>query len=116
MKRRVLVCGSRNWHDPEAIYGKLRELDASSWEVIHGGARGADVMADRAASRLGLATQSLPPDYQAFGKDAPHVRNDEMLKLADRVIAFWDGSSSGTKSVIEKARRAGIPVEVEEAS
>ena len=113
-KRRecVLICGSRDWSQTVLLKERLASLDRTRTTIIHGGARGADTHAANLADQLGIPAQSYPPDYASFGKDAPHVRNDEMLKHADRVLAFWDGKSPGTKSVIDKARKLGIPTEV----
>jgi len=35
-----------------------------------------------------------------------------MADVADALIAFWDGQSRGTKSMIEIARRKGLQVAV----
>lgn len=40
------------------------------------------------------------------------MRNREMLKTADALVAFWDGRSRGTKHMIDIAKEAGIPVRV----
>jgi len=37
-----------------------------------------------------------------------------MVEIADRIIAFWDGKSRGTASVIEYAKEIGKPIEVRE--
>jgi len=40
------------------------------------------------------------------------VRNKLIVDSADFVIAFWDGESKGTKSVIEYCKKQGKPHEV----
>lgn len=110
--RFVLVCGSRGWDSYQQVRGALARFAGSPVSVLHGAANGADTFAGTACIALGLNCYAYPPEYEKFGRDAPHVRNDEMLKQADLVLAFWDGKSRGTRSVIEKARKLGIPVEV----
>lgn len=111
--KRVLVCGSRGWKDEERVYEVLSELSQrDEIEVLHGGAEGADSAALWASLDLDITSRSFLPNYKEHGAAAPHVRNDLMLSKADLVVAFWDGESKGTKSVIEKARKRGIPVEV----
>ena len=39
-------------------------------------------------------------------------RNVEIITLADKIIAFWDGKSKGTKFVIDYAKSRGKDVEV----
>ena len=80
--------------------------------IIHGGAKGADSVAHEIAHELGIRTRVSVPDYALHGPAAPHVRNDRMLSECDFVLAFWDGKSPGTKSVIDKARRRKIPHKV----
>ena len=52
------------------------------------------------------------PEYDKYGRAAPIVRNKKIVDYADKIIAFWDGQSKGTCSVIEYARKAGKPCEV----
>lgn len=46
-------------------------------------------------------------DYHRYGRAAPIIRNRRIVEYADRVIAFWDGKSKGTKMVIEYAEKVG---------
>lgn len=39
------------------------------------------------------------------GKMAGPIRNLEMAKYADGLIAFWDGKSRGTRDMITKAKK-----------
>lgn len=115
---RVIVCGSRRWHDREAISEKLGELVlrfAPHYPtIVHGAARGADRIAGEEALKHGLLVEEHPADWERYGKKrAGHVRNELMAKLgADLCVAFWDGRSTGTASMIDKARAHQIPVEV----
>ena len=114
--RQVLVCGSRGWKNAQRVRDTLARLASESpIEVMHGGAEGADIAAYWTCLELGITARSFLPDYKTHGKSAPHVRNDRMLDRAGLVVAFWDGQSRGTKSVIAKAKRRGIPVLIVEA-
>ena len=53
-----------------------------------------------------------PADWEHFGKAAGPKRNMQMAKIADAVIAFWDGESRGTQSMIECAKDENIPCTV----
>ena len=66
-----------------------------------------DQMAAAWAMSKGIAVTEITPDYATYGAAAPHVRNSELIKQADQVLACWDGKSKGTGSTIEKARQAG---------
>jgi hypothetical protein len=109
---RVLVCGSRTWRRWEVIERRLRELPPRS-EVIHGGARGADLLAAGLAVGLGLDVTEYPADWRGEGKRAGVLRNLAMLNSEpDLVLAFWDGLSLGTAHVVREARARGIATEV----
>ena len=108
---KVLVCGSRSWDDWLAVAERLGRLPRGT-TVIHGGARGADQIAARCASRLGLRIEEFLPDW-SNGKRAGLDRNLVMLdQQPDLVIAFWDGRSTGTTHTIAEASKRGIPAEV----
>ncbi len=109
---RVIVCGSRRWHDRQLIADRLGDLPPDS-VVVHGCARGADRIAGEEAQKWGLRVDEFPADWERDGKAAGFIRNQRMADAgADLCIAFWDGRSSGTKHMMERARQAGIPVEV----
>ena len=114
---RVMVSGSRAWDNP-------REVEAIVWQtltalpgpvslLIHGGAIGVDTMAHRWAKEWDIEEDIHLPDYNKYGyMKAPHVRNSEMLDLRpDLVVAFWDGASRGTRSVIAKAKDRNLQVQ-----
>lgn len=81
-------------------------------EIISGGAVGVDTLAREYAKRHGLRLTEFLPEYERYGRAAPLVRNGEIIKAADIVLAFWDGKSAGTKHVIEECRKLGVKVKI----
>jgi hypothetical protein len=110
---RVLVCGDREWTASEPI-ATLLNLCPPNTVVIHGAARGADTIAGRLATELGFEVQPYPADWSKHGKAAGPIRNSQMLAEGqpDEVHAFHNNidASRGTKDMVEKARKAGVPV------
>lgn len=107
----VLVCGSRSWRNEGMVRERLVRLPRGT-RIIHGGARGADEIAARVARSLGIPERAFLADWRS-GKQAGLVRNLAMLdQLPDRVLAFWDGYSTGTLHTLTVARARGIEVEV----
>lgn len=105
---RVLVCGGRDYADEHAVLVALSGLPPGT-VVVHGAARGADNLAERAAGSLGLVTEPHPADWERLGRRAGPVGNAEMLATGvDLVIAFPGGR--GTADMVARARRAGVPV------
>jgi hypothetical protein len=113
---RVIVCGSRQWADAEAVLNRLAELPRNS-TVVHGGSKGADQMAGRAASLLSLKVEVYEADWDRYGKRAGFLRNEQMAAAgADLCIAFWDGQSKGTQHMTAICSAEDIPVEIIHAS
>lgn len=109
---RVLVCGSRDWTHESPIRRALSVLDSDS-VIIHGAARGADKIADKIAREFGMDVEPYPADWSK-GLSAGPVRNQKMLDEGkpDKVIAFPLPQSRGTWDMINRARKAGVPVQV----
>lgn len=110
----VLVCGDREWTDRQTIRERLEKLPNVA-VVIHGGCRGADLIAGEEAAKLGLEVVAFPADWMQYGKAAGPIRNRVMLGLNPKlVIAFHPDitKSRGTKDCVGEAQRLGIAVEV----
>jgi len=103
---KVAIIGSRNLRIDIEKY--LREIEEQLSEkitmIISGGARGIDTQAEEYADTHNIPKLIFLPDYKKYDKYAPLLRNIDIIKKADVVIAFWDGKSRGTKFVIQKAR------------
>lgn len=108
--RRVAVVGSRTFKD----YGLLcKTLDAHvkpGDEIVSGGAKGADYLAEQYAKERGLNTIIYYPEWDKYGKKAGFLRNEKIVNDCDILVAFWNNVSRGTKSSIDLARKAGKEV------
>jgi hypothetical protein len=78
-------------------------------EVISGGAKGADSLAEKAALVSEIPVKVYKPDWNKYGKSAGYIRNQQIIDVCDMVLAFWDGKSKGTKDTIQKAKKAKKP-------
>jgi hypothetical protein len=110
---RVAIVGSRDYPGlpdevVQYVYKRLEEDDI----VISGGARGVDTSAANAANARGLKVVVHPAKWDEFGKSAGYKRNVTIVEDCDRLVAFWDGTSKGTKHSIDLAHKLGKPVEV----
>lgn len=108
---KVAVIGSRDFDDFDLMVETLKEIDIS--EIVSGGARGADRMAERYSKeylkrdpKVFYADWKNNPDYAGF------ERNKDIVDYADVVVAFWDGESPGTKDAITYAKRKRKPVKL----
>lgn len=80
-------------------------------EIVSGGAVGIDSCAAEYAKKKGLKLTVFLPEYESYGRAAPIVRNKKIVDYADKILAFWDGKSKGTLSVIKYAEKTGKPLE-----
>ena len=87
-------------------------LDEMPDAIVSGGAKGADTCAREFATRKGIKMIEFLPDYKRYGRSAPLVRNRQIIDCCDKVLAFWDGKSKGTKYTIDYAEKMGKPVRV----
>ena len=113
MSYRILVTGARDWDSPIAVrtaldlQGRLSRHAPNEVIVVHGGARGADVMAHEGAKALGCQVEV----HLAADHPDPLARNQHMVDLgADICLAFATRWASGTGHCARAARRAGIHV------
>lgn len=119
---RVVVTGGRHFRDVDraaraldSIHGIIGSLSANTTGkialLIHGGARGADAIANAWAHHRNVPVAVFAAEWHLHGKRAGILRNIEMLKSTptpDLVLAFPGGR--GTAHCVATARLLGIPV------
>lgn len=77
--------------------------------IVSGGAKGADSLGEQFADKNNLKLEKYPAKWDKYGKAAGPQRNAQMVKNSDGIIVFWDGKSSGTKNLIENAKKENKP-------
>ncbi len=104
---KIAVVGSRN----------INVVDISRYisdceELVSGGAVGVDSCAAQYAKENGIKLTVFLPQYELYGRAAPIARNREIVDYADKIVAFWNGRSKGTLSVIKYAEKKAKPCEI----
>lgn len=112
---RVLVCGGRDYADrkhlSETLDVILKQSDRAPYDVlIHGGAPGADMLANDWAQGKLVQVRMFTADWHRLGKAAGPIRNQQMLDEGkpDLVVAFPGGK--GTADMVARAEKAGVRV------
>ena len=104
---KIAIIGSRKIKNPD-----IEKFVSADDEIVSGGAVGVDSATAKFAKEQGLKLTEFLPQYEKYGRGAPIIRNREIVDYAEKVVAFWDGRSRGTLSVIEYAQKTGKPCEI----
>ena len=99
--KRFCVVGSRDMNNYYIVYTYLKQYLPKDAIIITGGARGVDLLAEVYAEMNGHHCEVYEAQWDRFGNSAGMIRNAEMVKNSDHLIAFWDGTSPGTKNMID---------------
>lgn len=103
---KVIIAGSRSIEDKEIVYQAIAESKFEIDEVISGGAKGVDRIAEQWANENGIPVCVVKPNWK-LGRGAGLANNQTMADQADGLIAVYDGKSKGTKDMIDTMRRKG---------
>lgn len=125
---KIIIAGGREVTDYEIV--RRAVIESGYWkqwkreiEVISGMAvfwkwdedpiaGGVDRWGYEFAKRNGLKCWEFPADWKKHGKIAGFLRNAEMGRFAKahegRLLAVWDGKSTGTKDMIGWAKDNGL--------
>ena len=111
---KVIIAGSRTFSDYQLLKDYCDHVlqNTDEVEIVSGGAAGADRLGERYAKEKGYPVAHFPALWDTFGKGAGYIRNREMAYYADALIAFWDGVSPGTKSMIKLAKEFDLEIKI----
>lgn len=127
MRVAFVGCRPESWRDVERV---KRVVRSRVWDAFHnhhgsdtltfvsGRGRGVDTWAEEAFDEVItkhphlVAKRIFRPDWNTYGKGAGFQRNGQIVAASDRVVAFWDGKSKGTKDTMDKALNAQVELEV----
>lgn len=117
---KIAIIGSRDFKDIKKVVELVKSFSKDTI-IVSGGAPGVDSVAEMTAQSCGLNTKIFPADWtnlthpnaviktNKYGKkydsSAGLRRNEDIIKYADEVYAFWDGISLGTRNSIGHSHR-----------
>ena len=110
---KVLVCGGRDFNDRKLLFKTLDDLYESCSgiiEIVSGGARGADELAEHWSRSCQVKRTIYPAKWVLLGRQAGFSRNHEVLdnEKPDLIVAFPGGK--GTTHMVAIARQGGYEV------
>jgi len=116
---RVAVVGSRSINDSSHVFSHItrfiKDHTFGSVVLVSGGASGPDSLAKAYAKTHGLDFIEFLPYFRLekggkFDARDFYIRNMQIIDNCDKVLAFWDGVSSGTEHAIKYAQKHNKPV------
>ena len=111
----LLVFGSRTLDDERVEAEIAKFIDGTDYRIIVTGLdpRGVceRVKHFAKASRLGITLIQVGLDKKR-ARGMHEARSIAALKMADHMLAIWDGSSKGTAGEIRLAKKMGVPTTI----
>lgn len=108
---KIAVVGSRDFARLDEVRQFVREQERTT-VIVSGGAPGVDRTAVDEARKLRMPYEVYLADWNRYGRSAGYRRNQTIVEAADEVVAFWNGTSRGTKHTIDLAQAANKPVRI----
>ena len=106
---KIIIAGGRDFNNYPVAEQVLNQYKSQIDEVVCGDAKGADTIGAHWANYNSIPVKHFPAKWNQYGKRAGYLRNEEMGNYADALIAFWDGSSRGTRNMIDIMRNLHKP-------
>lgn len=107
---KTIIAGARDFDDPDVFLRGMRAVPWSITEVVSGCAKGADTMGECWAEANNLPCAKFPADWETMGRAAGPIRNAQMAKYGEALVAFLPPESKGTKNMVEQAKKQNLPV------
>ena len=109
MEKKVVIGGCRDYNDYVFFKSHLDVILKNEKDriiIISGHCSGVDLMGEKYAAENGFKVEVFLPEWKKYGRATGPIRNKKMVECADLVIAFWDGCSKGTSSLIKYAQNS----------
>jgi len=113
---KVIIAGPRDFFDANEL--ELAIVDAAKngiviTEVVCGKAKGVDTLGEEWAERNGVPVKSFPANWTKHGKAAGYIRNGEMARYGEALIALsYFVPSPGTADMIRQAAQKKLKIHI----
>ena len=104
--------GSRRFSESQRVADYVGSLPPRA-SIITGSASGVDAAVTRAARAKGIPVQVIAASFdEQSDPSRSAARNQRLIDACDVLVAFWDGTSKGTRATVERALDSGKEVHV----
>ncbi len=113
---KVIIAGSRGFKDYDLLVKvcdkMLSNLKKSDVEIIVPTEFLSNTLSEKYAIERTYKFNRFHADHK-YGKGANYVRGNEMIKYADALMAFWNGSADSIKYMINLAKKNGLKIKIQ---
>lgn len=110
---RLIVAGSRTIKDLGFVIKSIDSVPLEQvTEVVSGGADGVDLLGETWANLRQIPVKRFLPDWKRDGRSAGIIRNVEMARYGDILVAVYDGTSPGTNHMVKAMMDEGKEIHV----
>jgi len=114
---KVIVAGNRYkdsqnkivFDDYDLVLSAINSCGFFIDELVSGTAIGVDQLGEQWAQTRSIPITRMPADWNKYNKGAGPIRNRAMAVYADAAVIVWDGTSEGTRSMINEMIRIKKP-------
>ncbi len=113
MDMNIGIVGGRDFKDYDLLKKTMDDYIVNKsflTAIVSGGATGADTLAEQYAAEIDIEMIVYRPEREKYRRNAPLMRNTQIIEASDVVFAFWDGKSRGTLDSINKAKKFEKPL------
>lgn len=108
---KVIIAGPRNyWPKIQFVNEVVIRSGFDITEVVSGGASGVDAVGELWAKENNVPVKRFPANWNLHGKAAGPIRNKDMAKYADALIAFVPYRSKGTANMLKVANEHNLKI------
>jgi hypothetical protein len=107
---KTIIAGSRTIDKYNLVCEAVTNSGFDITEIVSGGAKGVDEVGERYGKNHAIPVRIFPADWSTHGRSAGPIRNKKMAEYADALVAIWDGSSKGTKHMLNEANDRGLAI------
>lgn len=115
----LIIAGTRTFNDYPLLEYEVKKFIVENklkppLSIVCGMAQGADLLGKKFGEKYKIPIIEMPANWDKYGKSAGYIRNEEMAKISQYCICFWDRKSLGTKHMIDLAKEYNLILKVVE--
>jgi hypothetical protein len=90
----------------------LNRYKESATAVVSGGGKGTEQLVEEWTKKVDKEFELVRPNIKQHGNAAFRLRNEEIIRISDFLVYFWDGKNDFIHDFIKTACRFGKEVHV----